>query len=1137
MSSSQDAQSIQDQDLERLHQHVSYLEQQVEALTQELHRIKHTPHQQQLEDTSLYHQIFDHLPVAVVIFNKDGDVVAMNHQNEALINTPRDSLIGTFNMFQDQEAQDRGYVEYFCRAFQGEVCRMPPTPYNVQRAGLCGREEEPVVWTETTYFPLSNSNGTIEYVGEVNQDVTRRIQVEQELRQNEEQLRTVIQTMPVMVNAFDEHGTIIVWNDECTRVTGYTSQEIVGNPQAMDMLYPNKAYHNTTQDIWNKLGNNYRDWEWTITCKDQSTRIVAWSNTSGQVPIPGWTTWGIGVDITDRKRTEQDLRRAHDELEARVEERTAELTTSNTRLHAEIAERERIEHALRISEERYERAVNAANVGVWDWDLKTNDIYLSPNLKNMLGYQNHEIRNHLDDWGQRVYPDDRELVMAAAIAHLNGKTPVYEVEHRMLHKDGSIRWFNVRGIVVRDEHGNPVRMSGTDSDITDRKHMEDSLRTSEERYRLISELISDYAYAFRIEPDGSYSPEWMISEAFTRVTGFTREEIMSVHIHQNIVYHDDTPLVRKHQKRLLAGHTDIIEFRIVTRDNEIRWIRDHAQPVWNDEHSQVVRIYGAANDITERKQTEEALRESEERYRSIITTMHEGVVLHDQYGAIREWNNRAKHMLGRTTEKLLGHTSVVDSNWQAIHEDGTPFDGINHPSLVALHTGQPCSNVVMGIYKPDGTLTWILINAQPMFRNQTSSPWGVVTTFTDITELKQAQEALTRAYTDLEALNTELGRRRDLLRTLFDGLQDGLVLLDKHGYILAINQAIAHILGHDPDALVNKSWISMCQETCPPFPIKLVTQTLEQGKPHRRRERYAGPDPHSPRVLDIQTLPIIGAEQTLDQVVVHIVDVTEQLTLEAIAIQHERLAASGALAATVAHEINTPLQSINHCLFLAYDLTDPHRDSYLTMARDEIARISKIVRQLLDLHRPTSSTPASFAINPLCERVLTLISGSLTRQQITVVRDMAPDLPLLHGHADQVTQVIMNLIMNAKNAMKDGGTLHVRTWLQNGEETMSDSSRSPGGAASDTNTNQTKAVILQIEDTGTGMSPDVQARIFDSFFTTSPSGMGLGLTISQKIIKHHGGHITLQSNPGQGSRFTVLLPLTQERQGENEEIP
>lgn len=1132
MSISKDAQSIQDQEIEQLHRHISYLEQQVEVLTQELQRIKHTPHQQQFEEY-LYCQIFDHLPVAVVIFHKDGDVVAMNHQNEELINTPRESLIGTFNMFHDQEAQERGYTECFCRASEGEVCRMPPTPYNVKRAGLCGRKEEPVVWTETTYFPLYNSNGTIEYIGEVNQDVTQRITVEHELRQNEEQLRTVIQTMPVMVNAFDEHGNIIVWNDECTRVTGYTSQEIVSNPQAMDLLYPDEAYRNKMLDTWNQLGNNYRDWEWIITCKDQSTRIVAWSNTSDRVPIPGWNTWGTGVDITDRKRTEQDLRHAHNELEARVKERTSELTTSNTRLQEEIAERERIEHALRISEERYERAVKAANVGVWDWDLETNDIYLSPNLKNMLGYQNHEIRNHLDDWGQRVYPDDRELVMAAAIAHLNGETPVYEVEHRMLHKDGSIRWFTVRGVVVRDESGRSIRMSGTDSDITDRKNMEDTLRTSEERYRLISELISDYAYAFRIEPDGSYSPEWMISEAFTHVTGFTREEIMSVHIHQNIVYHEDKLLVRKHQKRLLAGHADIIEFRIVTRDNEMRWIRDHAQPVWNDERSKVVRIYGAANDITERKQTEEALRQSEERYRSIITTMHEGVVLHDQYGAIREWNNRAKHMLGRTTEKLLGHTSVVDSNWQAIHEDGTPFEGINHPSLVALHTGKPCSNVVMGIYKPDGTLTWILINAQPMFRNHTSSPWGVVTTFTDITELKQAQEALTRAYTDLEALNTELGRRRDLLRTLFDGLQDGLVLLDKHGHILAINQAIAQILGHDPDALMNKSWITICQETCPPFPIKLVTQTLEQGKPHRRRERYAGPDPRSPRVLDIQTLPIIGAEQTLDQVVVHIVDVTEQLTLEAIAIQHERLAASGALAATVAHEINTPLQSINHCLFLAYDLTDPHRDSYLTMARDEIARISKIVRQLLDLHRPTSSTPASFAINPLCERVLTLISGSLTRQQITVVRELTPDLPLLHGHADQITQVIMNLIMNAKNAMKDGGALQVRTWLQNGEEFIGDSVVSE--SISDNNHHQPKAIILQIEDTGTGMPPDVQARIFDSFFTTSPSGMGLGLTISQKIVRQHGGHITLRSNPGQGSLFTVVLPLAHEKQLEHED--
>jgi PAS domain S-box-containing protein len=812
------------------------------------------------------------------------------------------------------------------------------------------------------------------------------------------------------------------------------------------------------------------------------------------------------------------MRQAYDDMEMRVQQRTSELVQMNTRLQAEIAERERIEQALRISEDRYERAINAADVGVWDWDIETNTIYLSPNLKAMLGYQDDEIRNHMDDWGTYVYPDDCELVMSAATAHLNGKTPIYEVEHRMVHKDGSIRWFIARGNVVRDDQGKPIRMSGTDNDITERKRMENTLRESEERYRLISELVSDYAYAFRIEQDGTFVCEWMISEAFSHITGFSQEEIVVVHGSLDTVLEEDREHVKTYQSNLMSGLADMCEFRIVCRTGDIRWIQDHAQPVWDSEQNRVIRIYGAAKDITEQKQAEEALRESEEQYRSIITTMHEGVILHDKDGAIREWNTRAKQMVGRTTEKLLGYTTD-NSTWTFVHEDGTIFEDNDHPSLVALHTSCPCSNVVMGIDKSNGTLTWLLINAQPLFRDSMTSPWGVVTTFTDITELKQAQQALTYAYTELEKLNKELGRSRDLLRTLFDGLHDGLVLLDNQGRVLALNQTIATIQGYAPHFLVNRSWIEVCQQAHHPFPVKLVTQTLKDGTPHHCRERYAGTDPRSPRILDIQTLPIIGDEQQLDQIVVHIVDVTEQLTLEAIAIHHERLAAGGALAATVAHEINTPLQSINHCLFLAYDLTDPQRDTYLTMARDEIARISQIVRQLLDLHRPISAVPASFAINPLVERVLTLVSGSLTKQQIVVKRELTPDIPLLYGHADQITQVIMNLIMNAKRAMPDGGTLSVQTMMR--EKGVSKANPSPNTIEQD----RQKLVALSIEDTGTGMSLDVQERIFESFFTTSPSGLGLGLTISQRIIKQHGGQISVHSVPNQGSKFHVLLPL------------
>lgn len=153
-----------------------------------------------------------------------------------------------------------------------------------------------------------------------------------------------------------------------------------------------------------------------------------------------------------------------------------ELETTNERLQAEIIERKRVEAALREGEKRYALATSAGRVGIWDLDLKTHEIHLDPSLKGMLGYADHEITNRLEDWERYVHPDDREQVMEKVQAHLRGVTPEYEALHRMLHRDGSIRWFVARGTALRDSEGRPCRLVGTDTDVTERRLAEEQAR-------------------------------------------------------------------------------------------------------------------------------------------------------------------------------------------------------------------------------------------------------------------------------------------------------------------------------------------------------------------------------------------------------------------------------------------------------------------------------------------------------------------------------------------------------------------------------------------------------------------------------------------------------------------------------------
>jgi eukaryotic-like serine/threonine-protein kinase len=237
-----------------------------------------------------------------------------------------------------------------------------------------------------------------------------------------------------------------------------------------------------------------------------------------------------------------------------------------------------------------------------------------------------------------------------------------------------------------------------------------------------------------------------LNPAFERTLGWTAEEMLAEPFVSFVHPADRERTVAQSQKITAGTDTVTFENRYRCKDGSYKWFSWTATA-----YASRQLIYSAARDITARKQAEEALRISDERYRSIIAAMQDGILVLDADGSIRACNGSAERILGLSAEQIIGRTAV-DPRWRAVHEDDSPFPAETFPAAVTLRTGQRCSNIVMGVYKPDGALTWISINSEPLFEADGTTLGGVVASFEDITERRRTEEALREASKELADL-------------------------------------------------------------------------------------------------------------------------------------------------------------------------------------------------------------------------------------------------------------------------------------------------------------------------------------------------------------------------------------------------
>lgn len=344
-------------------------------------------------------------------------------------------------------------------------------------------------------------------------------------------------------------------------------------------------------------------------------------------------------------------------------------------------------------------------------------------------------------------------------------------------------------------------------------------------------------------------------------------------------------------------------------------------------------------------------------------------------------------------------------------------------------------------------------------------------------------------------------------RAIFEDAPMGIALLDREGRIVQNNAALEGILGRDATALRNQR-LSAYMVDEDEATITELYAALMDGRSERCRTEVRFIHPDEQVIWCNVTVSLVRDVEYQPQLAIGMVeDITERHEAQAAMVQTEKLALTGQLAASLAHEINNPLQTVIGCLGLADESLGDDNEAvgtYLQMASEELKRAASIVGRLRDLNRPSDPDEKEVThLRELVEHVVAVTDKQCRDRGIEVnVVQQGDQIPQVNVVPNRIQQVFLNLILNAIDAMPSGGELTIT--LQETE--------APKGAR------------IAFKDTGVGIEPEVRSRLFDPFHTTRPDGLGLGLFISQNIAQDHGGRISVESTPGEGTTFTIWLP-------------
>jgi PAS domain S-box-containing protein len=550
---------------------------------------------------------------------------------------------------------------------------------------------------------------------------------------------------PVGYCTISKQGLLQEANLKASNLLGLSRSELVGKRFSRFILAEdNDMYYLLRKQLFES--SEPQECELRMVHPDGTTFWVQLSATLAQDESGAPVNWVILSDITDRKQAETVLQRQH----------------------VLMARTERI-----------------AQVGSWEWDVATDTVTWSDELFRLFQLEPAMWAPSFAEQDELYHPEDMARLRSAVEAAVNEGTP-YELELRALRKDGTTRICLAHGQPEVSEGRRAARLVGSLQDITERKRAEEALRESEERFRSYFNLP---LIGFAIT---SLEKGWIeVNERLCEIFGYPREELVTL-TWTAITHPEDIERDVAQFNLILEGMSEgySLDKRFIRKDGSV--IHGSISVCCVRKPDRTINYFVAlVQDITDRKQAETLLQESFELFSSVVTAAHDGIILQERSGKIVVWNEAAEKIFGVTAFEAIGQTST-GYNWKTYKEDGTLLSGAEHPSMLAFASGKPSLNTIMKVEREPGDSSWIIVNANPLFKGEDSHPYAVVITITDITEQKSSEDALQKS--------------EDKFRTLTENAPVGIYLTDPNGYCLYTNRSWREMSGLTEDEAIGKGW-------------------------------------------------------------------------------------------------------------------------------------------------------------------------------------------------------------------------------------------------------------------------------------------------------------------------------------------